>query len=174
ADTLAVAAATPAVRRTIVLCGQCETPSGWRVVPQRGGGLGERLAHGFVDTAMPGVASLLIGMDTPQITPAMLASLADRLAAADAVLAPACDGGWWALALREPAHAAALAGVPMSTPDTAALTLSALRGQGLRVGHGPMLRDVDTAQDARRVAARAPRTAFAAAVARHLPLAAAR
>jgi hypothetical protein len=168
-DTLSVAASTPSVRRTIVLDGRCGAPAGWQVVPQRGGGLGERLAHAFADTALPGVASLLVGMDTPQITPALLESLAGGLAGADAVLGPAHDGGWWALALRDPAHAAALVGVPMSTSDTGARTVDALRARGLRVGYGPALRDVDTAADARLVAAGAPRTRFAAAVARHLP-----
>jgi glycosyltransferase A (GT-A) superfamily protein (DUF2064 family) len=174
ADTLSSAASMPSVRRTLVLDGQYAAPSGWQIVPQCAGGLGERLAYAFTGTALPGIGSLLIGMDTPQVTPAVLEPLAGELAGCDAVLGPAYDGGWWALALRDPAHAAALVDVPMSTSDTAALTFTALRGRGLRVGCGPALRDVDTAADARRVAADAPGTAFAAAVARHLPLVAAR
>ncbi|GIH15002.1 TIGR04282 family arsenosugar biosynthesis glycosyltransferase [Rugosimonospora africana] len=173
-DTLATATATPAVRRTMVLSGQYAAPPGWWVAPQRGTELGERLAHAFADTALPGVASLLIGMDTPQITPELMSSVAARLSGADAVLAPAHDGGWWALALREPAHAGGLTSVPMSTPDTCAQTAALLSGRGLRVEYGPTLRDVDTAGDARQVAADAPQTAFAAAVERHLPTLAAR
>jgi glycosyltransferase A (GT-A) superfamily protein (DUF2064 family) len=38
------------------------------------------------------VPSLLIGMDTPQVTPALLAEVADGLRHADAVLGPAEDG----------------------------------------------------------------------------------
>jgi rSAM/selenodomain-associated transferase 1 len=168
-DTFAAAAAVTAIRRCIVLSGRYTAPPGWWVVPQRGGGLGERLAHAFADTALPNVASLLVGMDTPQLTPALIESVAAGLGDADAVLAPARDGGWWALAVREPRYAAVLAGVPMSTADTAARTVAALSGQGLRIGYGPTLRDVDTADDARRVAGQAPGTAFAAAVGRHLP-----
>ena len=41
-------------------------PPGFGVVPQRGTGLAERLAAAFADAAG---AALLVGMDTPQITP---------------------------------------------------------------------------------------------------------
>jgi glycosyltransferase A (GT-A) superfamily protein (DUF2064 family) len=113
---------------------------------------------------------VLIGMDTPQVTPALLGSVVDGLGDADAVLGPAHDGGWWTLALRDPAHAEALRGVPMSTVDTAVATAAALRARGLRVTFAPALRDVDTARDAWEVAGQCPDGAFAAAVRRHIPV----
>jgi rSAM/selenodomain-associated transferase 1 len=184
ADTLAAASRTPAARHTIVLSGQCGSgphepghhhpPAGWRVVAQRGDGLADRLANGFADTARPGTAALLIGMDTPQVSPALLASVAAGLDRADAVLGPAEDGGWWALALRDPAHAEALRTVPMSTSDTGARTAAALRVRGLRVAYADPLRDVDTATDAWHVAGLCPDGAFAAAVRRHVPVGVAR
>ncbi len=169
ADTLTAASATPATRHTIVHCGQYEPPPGWHRVPQRGEGLAARLANGFADTAMPATASLLIGMDTPQVIPSLLATVADGLEMHDAVLGPAEDGGWWALALRDPADAEALRDVPMSTVDTGRLTAAALRARGLRVGYGPTLRDVDTESDARHVADLCPHGRFATAVRQHLP-----
>jgi len=84
------------------------------------------------------------------------------------VLAPAEDGGWWALALREPHRAEALREVRMSTSDTAQWTVDALRRHGLRVDFGPVLRDVDTAGDALAVAAACPAGAFTRAVRSHL------
>ena len=174
ADTLAAAGATAAVRHTIVHSGQIPVPDGWHRVPQRGDGLGARLANGFADTARPGTGSLLIGMDTPQVTPALLGTVAAGLGRYDAVLGPAEDGGWWALALRDPADARVLRDVPMSTMDTGTLTVAALRSGGLRVGYGPTLRDVDTAPDAWHVARLCPDTAFAAAVSRNLPMVAVR
>ena len=84
------------------------------------------------------------------------------------MLGPAADGGWWALGLREPAHAVALWTVPMSMPDTGERTLAALRARGLGVALLPTLRDVDTAADAHAVAALCPGGRFAAAV-RELP-----
>ncbi len=65
-------------------------------------------------------------MDTPQITPALLDRVALALIGADAVLGPTEDGGWWALALRDPAAAEVLRDIPVSTPDTHALTAAAL------------------------------------------------
>lgn len=172
ADTLDAAGAVPASRHTLVLRGRYAAPAGWWVVPQRGAGLAERLAHAYADTAKRLTASLLIGMDTPQIRAALLADAADALTAAgtDAVLGPAADGGWWALGLRDPAHADALRGVQMSTPHTGADTLAALRSRGLSVAALPALCDVDTAADAWAVAAQCPPAGrFARAVALDLP-----
>ena len=156
-DTLAAAAATPASRRICVLDG---APGGWlppgfEVLPQRGAGLDERLAAAFADVAEP---ALLIGMDTPQVTPELLSHGLDRLACADAVLGRAPDGGYWAIGLRR-SSATLFGGVPMSAATTGAAQHARLREHGLRVGELPWLRDVDTIEDARAVAAGCPRGA---------------
>jgi uncharacterized protein len=166
ADTLDAVAVTPALGRTLVVEGDHPAPPGWGRASQRGGGLGERLVHAFSVSDGP---SLLVGMDTPQLTPSLLTGLAAGLDASDAVLAPACDGGWWALALRDPAHARVLSGVPMSTSDTGVLTAAALLDLGLTVHTGPELRDVDLAADAWAVAGLCPGSRFADAVVRHVP-----
>jgi glycosyltransferase A (GT-A) superfamily protein (DUF2064 family) len=134
---------------------------GWTVHRQAGESFADRLVHAH-RCAGPGPL-VQVGMDTPQASPEQLVALLAGLDGADAVLAPAVDGGWWALALREPRHAAALADVAMSTPRTGDDTRSALEAQGLCVAGGPPLVDVDTAEDARVVAAAAPGTRFAAA-----------
>jgi rSAM/selenodomain-associated transferase 1 len=168
-DTLSAADGADAVTRTILLSGQYPAPVGWHLVAQRGDGLGERLARGFADTARPGTGCVLIGMDTPQVSTGLLNQVAAGLDDADAVLGLAADGGWWTLALRDPTHAQVLRTVPMSTADTGAATLAALRSRGLRVRLATTLRDVDTIQDAWAVAAQCPDGAFAAAVRRHAP-----
>ncbi|MGH3716010.1 MAG: TIGR04282 family arsenosugar biosynthesis glycosyltransferase [Micromonosporaceae bacterium] len=168
-DTLETVAATPARRRVLVLSGERPRPDGFTVLPQRGDGLAERLANGYRDSRLPGVPSLLIGMDTPQVTPAQLTGAVRRLAGVDAVLGMAYDGGWWALGLRRPEHAAALIGVPMSTPQTGRLTLGALRRRGLTVALLPVLRDVDTAADAYAVAAQCNGGRFASTVSAIVP-----
>jgi glycosyltransferase A (GT-A) superfamily protein (DUF2064 family) len=168
ADTITAASLMPAERRTLLVDGTIVPPAGWSVVPQRGGPLGERLAAGFADAEYADTTSLLIGMDTPQVTAAVLDVIAAPLTAddsLDAVLGPAEDGGWWCLALRSARHATALRDVPMSQPDTAAMTLAALRSAGATVAIGPTLRDVDTAADAWAVAETCdPASRFARAV----------
>jgi rSAM/selenodomain-associated transferase 1 len=156
ADTLDTVSGTPAAARTLVVDGDHPAPPGWGAVAQRGTTLGARLTHAYADTRRPGRASLLIGMDTPQVTAAQLSAAGRLLEADDAVLGLAEDGGWWALGLREPSAAAVLADVPTSTSDTGARTLAALRRYGLLVSMLPVLRDVDTADDAHAVAALCP------------------
>ncbi|RSS34245.1 DUF2064 domain-containing protein [Streptomyces sp. WAC07061] len=158
ADTLAAVAATPAGRHVLVLDGAPGPwlPPGFEVVPQSGGGLDERLAAAFAGCTGP---ALLIGMDTPQVTPAHLAP-ALEFDAYDAWFGPAADGGFWALGLAAP-DPALLLGVPMSAPDTGAVQYERLRAAGLRTGLLPRLRDVDTAADAAEVAALAPTGRFA-------------
>jgi rSAM/selenodomain-associated transferase 1 len=137
--------------------------AGWMVFPQRGANLGERLACAHRDVAAAGPV-VQIGMDTPQLTEDDLSHVARELEQTDAVLAHAEDGGWWELGLSDARHGERLAGVPMSTPTTARDTRRALEDVGLRVGGGPVLRDVDTVDDAETVARLcAPRSEFARA-----------
>ncbi|MEV4642510.1 DUF2064 domain-containing protein [Actinoplanes sp. NPDC049548] len=149
ADTIDTVSATPAVVRTLVVDGDYPGPSGWRRVPQRGSSLQARLGNAFIDTAGP--PTVLIGMDTPQLTTDLLTRAAD-LADADATLGLAEDGGWWALGLRDASNAMVLRSIATSTHQTGHRTLAALRGRGLRVALLPVLRDVDTSVDARAVA----------------------
>lgn len=135
-----------------------------RVVPQRGATFAARLVAAHADAGGNGPV-IQLGMDTPQLDEALLDEAGRALGSCDAVLGPARDGGWWALGVHDPRHARVLAGVPMSTPDTGALTLRALHAAGLRVTLLPELSDVDTMEDAERVAAVAPGSRFATAVA---------
>ncbi|MBD8869824.1 DUF2064 domain-containing protein [Nocardioides sp. MJB4] len=138
--------------------------AGWTVVPQRGEDFAARLveAHESAARDLPGPV-VQIGMDTPQVTERMLLDAAEALEEHDGVLGPAEDGGWWVLGLRDPAQAAAIRDVPMSTRETGAATRTALERAGLRVAGTATLRDVDTLEDARLVAQEAPDGAFAAA-----------
>jgi hypothetical protein len=158
-DTLHAVLAAPAARRILVLDGEPGPwlPPGFDVVPQCSGTLDERLAAAFA--AVPGPA-LLIGMDTPQVTPGLLTV---DWRSADAFFGPALDGGFWALGLREP-DPALLRGVPMSVPHTGAVQRGRLAAAGLRIADLPPLQDVDTGADALDVARQAPGSRFAARV----------
>ncbi|ASW53904.1 DUF2064 domain-containing protein [Plantactinospora sp. KBS50] len=175
-DTLDAVRATPGVLPVLAWTGDLTAAvraaqlraalAGWRLVAQRGSGLADRLANAHADAAAlaPGRPVLQIGMDTPQVTPDLLAAAARRLGTVDALLGPAADGGWWALGLADPRYAEALRAVPMSTPSTGRLTRAALHARRLRIAALPELTDVDTWPAARSVAAAAPGGRFAAAV----------
>ena len=162
-DTLAAAArARTAARRVLVLDGALvPVPRGFDVVPQRGAGLAARLAAAFQDVGGP---AFLVGMDTPQVTPQLLDAGLAALDGADAVFGASLDGGYWGIGLRRP-DPAAFDGVPMSRPETGMAQRVRLAELGLRTAVLPPLRDVDTIDDARAVAAEAPGSRFAATLA---------
>ncbi|MER5262220.1 DUF2064 domain-containing protein [Actinosynnema sp. NPDC002837] len=175
-DTLDAVLGTPGVRPVVAVTGSlgdarrsAEIRAVLRrctVLPQRGGSFADRLANAHADAYRAhGLPVFQIGMDTPQLTPVLLAESVDRLAARGAVLGPAADGGWWALGLDDPTVAANLRSVPMSRSDTGALTLRALGGAGRDIDLLPVLSDVDDMATARDVAAAVPTTRFAAALA---------
>ncbi len=155
-DTLTAVLATPAGRRILMLDGEPGPwlPPGIEVRTQRGSGLDERIADALVVADGP---ALVVGMDTPQLTPCHLNVDWARL---DAWFGPALDGGFWALGLREPDPAVVL-GVEMSQSWTGAVQLGRLFDARLRVGRLPTLRDVDTASDATEVATLIPGSRFA-------------
>ena len=176
-DTLGAVRATPGCTPMLAYAGDLTAAvrggdiaaalAGWHLVEQRGDGLADRLAHAHraAAQAFPGRPVLQIGMDTPQLTAGVLAEAAGALGDAECVLGPATDGGWWALGLRDPRQAAALRGVPMSTAATGALTATALQAAGLVVAPLRTMSDVDDWPAARAMAATAPGSRFAAALA---------
>jgi uncharacterized protein len=162
-DTLAAVAATPARRRIVALEGETDgwLPAGFELHPQRGDGLGERLGEALLAAEGP---ALVVGMDTPQLTPALLRGAARRLTepGVDAVLGPAVDGGYWTIGLRRP-DASAFSGVPMSSSRTCTAQRRRLEALRLHTVDLPPLRDVDTFADAAAVARAYPAREFAAA-----------
>ena len=164
ADTLAVASQLPATRHILAFDGVTAPveASAWEILPQSTGGLDERLAAIFDTLAEP---TLLLGMDTPQVSAELLAPVfTDWGDETDAWFGPADDGGFWALALKNPSGTL-LQGVPMSRSDTGAHQLRRLDEAGLSVRVLPTLTDIDTITDAHIVASVAPRTRFARAFA---------
>ncbi|MEH0111188.1 DUF2064 domain-containing protein [Tersicoccus sp. MR15.9] len=141
--------------------GAPDDAAAFTVLPQPGGGLDERLAHLCATVTGP---LMIIGMDTPQLAPTDLTPLRRDWARpdpeADAWFGPAADGGFWALALAEPAPEL-IRGVPMSVERTGAEQRSRLVAAGLRVGDLGTLRDVDVVDDAVDVAGLCPGTPFA-------------
>lgn len=164
-DTLEAVAAARAERRVLVLDGVPGPwlPRGFHVIPQRGGGLADRLAGAFADVGLP---AFLVGMDTPQITSELIDESVALLEEPDidAVLGEADDGGYWSIGLKAFSDAV-FRGVPMSSPRTYTVQHQRLDELDMRTGVLPMLSDVDTIDDAQAVAAADPSTCFARALA---------
>ena len=166
ADTCAAVARCSADRFVVALDGAPGPwlPPGFEVVPQRGAGLDERLAAAWDDAGGPGVQ---VGMDTPQLQAADLDAALSLLDGSDAALGLADDGGWWAIALRQPDPACFL-GVPMSTDRTGRCQHDRLLALGLSVAALPTLRDIDDAADLAAIARAHPHLRVGAAAARFL------
>jgi uncharacterized protein len=157
-DTLDAVADTPVAARVVALTGELDAAAGaaeirhrlasFTVIGQRGNDFGDRLANAHADAAAVGGQPVLqIGMDTPQVTAELLYDGGRRLVETPAVLGLARDGGWWALGVHTPALADCLRDVPMSQPDTGALTLNALRGNDIDIALLGELADFDVADD---------------------------
>ena len=158
-DTLDAVAAAPVQARVVAMTGDLDAAcasqeirsrlEAFTVVPQRGDGFADRLANAHVDAAdAAGNRKVLqIGMDTPQVSAEMFTECAQELLSTDAVLGLADDGGWWVLGVSDAAMAECLRTVPMSRPDTGALTLAALWAKGIDVTRVAELADVDTLDD---------------------------
>ena len=161
-------AAPPGVRCVIAVtpgsaCGEVRDLTTIETIPQVEGDLGERMrgamAHLF-DRGARAVA--LIGSDLPHITPAAAGAAFDALAGdPDAlVLGPAADGGYYMVAsTRVPG---VFTGIDWGTAQVLEQTRRAALARGFRVRLLAEMRDVDTADDLRRVcdvAMPPPRTA---------------
>jgi hypothetical protein len=157
-DTLDAVADAAVAARVVALTGELDAAAGaaeirrrlasFTVIDQRGNDFGDRLANAHADAAAVGGQPVLqIGMDTPQVTAELLYDCGRRLVESPAVLGLARDGGWWVLGVHTPALAECLRDVPMSQPDTGALTLKALRGNGIDVALLGELADFDVADD---------------------------
>ena len=170
ADTLDAAVASGADSVVVALDGEPGPwlPAGVHVVPQVDAGFDRRLTQAWADAdRLVGGGGVQIGMDTPQVTPALLDSAMDALRApdVDAVLGLAEDGGWWAIGL----HAAddrVFGGIPMSTDHTGTAQRARLDSLDLVVSDLPVLLDVDHFTEAVAVAADIPGSRFAEAVRR--------
>lgn len=117
-------------------------------IAQGRGDLGRRM--GRVLRALPPGPACIVGADVPGLERRHAARAFRALGAADAVLGPAPDGGYWLVGLRRTAAPPArlFEGVRWSTRHALADTEASMHG--LRVARGPVLRDVDTAADLER------------------------
>jgi len=90
----------------------------------------------------------VVGTDAPGVARETVVAALDALDAADVVIGPTEDGGYYLLALREP-RPEHFAGIAWSTPLVADETRARAAAAGLVVHEIERLRDVDTIEDLR-------------------------
>ena len=118
-----------------------------RIVLQGGGGLGVRMQRQFQRAATERARRVvLIGSDLPQLERADLASAFAALDHQEAVLGPACDGGYWLIGLRRP-EPALMEGIAWGSEQVLEQTLAALARRGLEPALLPWRRDLDRGED---------------------------
>ncbi len=124
--------------------------SGWCLVAQGTGDLGQRMAHAFADAWQRAVRVVLIGSDCPVLEADHLRRARTALAHADAVLGPAEDGGYLLLGLRA-SQPVPFKGVAWGTDRVLAQTRAQLAAAGQRWIELPRLWDLDRPADLDRL-----------------------
>jgi len=122
-------------------------PRGFRLLPQLGAGLAERMANAFVQASSEGVARVILrGSDSPGLEQGHLEDALARLDCGDdVVLTPDQSGGYALIALKEPR--VELFEVVMSTRSVLEETLARARSLGLVASLTRPSFDLDQAAD---------------------------
>jgi rSAM/selenodomain-associated transferase 1 len=119
---------------------------GVSLTAQGEGDLGARMQRAFVRGLTQAHQVILIGTDAPALDAASLVAASAALAGADAVLAPAADGGYALIGLRQAAPRL-FEQMPWSTARVLALTRERLADAGLRCTELATVHDIDEAAD---------------------------
>lgn len=119
-------------------------PTGFPLLAQSGGDLGDRMTQAVADLLDAGHAGVvLIGSDSPTLPHSILAAAIDAVRGGDRMtIGPALDGGYTLMGLSKP-HPELFRGVPWSTREVYETTLQRAREIALPVTNLPAWYDVD-------------------------------
>lgn len=119
----------------------------WHYAPQAAGDLGQRMAAAIANSwGMGAQRTVIIGIDCPDLTPAILTAAFEQLRTHAVVLGPAQDGGYYLVGLAEPLPAL-FTGIDWSTDQVLAQSLQAIAAEGKTCALLPTLGDVDYPED---------------------------
>ena len=120
---------------------------GFGLLAQGSGDLGDRLAACLADLLATGADRVtIVGADTPHVPVTSYQRAFALLDAADVVLGPALDGGYYLVAAKA-ARPELFVGIPMGTEVVLTETLARAIAAGLVVALLPPLRDLDMVED---------------------------
>jgi len=117
--------------------------------PQRGGELGQRMAHAFREAFDEGVSRvLLIGSDSPDVPVALLEQAFVALRTHEAVIGPSSDGGYYLIGFTARGFLPAVfENIEWSTDGVFRQTVDTLKRRRRRASILPQWHDVDTWSD---------------------------
>lgn len=122
--------------------------------PQRGGGLGDRMAAAFSDAFGRGAAQcVLIGSDSPELPEAVFVAAFEALSSADCVFAPSLDGGYCLVGMSAP-HPGVFDIAGYGGPTVLGRTLARARALGLSCATLAPFADIDDSSDLSALATR--------------------
>jgi len=130
-DTVALVESVPGCQKWFLVASGQETArrladtlalgAGWKVRPQRGHTLGARLEHAAETAFRTGAGKVvLVGTDTPWMGRQRILLALALLDAADVVLGPTADGGYYLVAARR-LLPQMFRGIPWGTPQVSAV-----------------------------------------------------
>lgn len=126
-------------------------PNGFRLVPQSGADLGERLDNALTHHLGLGYRrTVIMNSDGPTLPLAYLEEAFLGLGTADITLGPGHDGGYYLIGMKRP-HPDLFRGIAWSTENVIPQTLAICRRLGLAVHRLPEWYDVDVAEDLARL-----------------------
>lgn len=125
--------------------------TGWRIIPQGKGDLGDRLLS--VHHSLGGGPVFFFGVDSPDVPMHALRRLPTLLARADLVLGPVDDGGYWTIGLRRP-EPRLFVGVDWGTAAVYHQTMQRAARCGLHAVDAHKWTDVDEPDDLHNLQAR--------------------
>jgi rSAM/selenodomain-associated transferase 1 len=125
----------------------------YRYIPQNGRDLGERMKNSFVEAfKMGSKRAVLVGSDIPDLPLEFMEEAFSSLKKKDAVIGPAYDGGYYLLGFKDKTFSPRVfEGMPWGTETVFDKTVQALKGLGQKVHTLPYQRDIDTAEDLKRL-----------------------
>ncbi len=114
---------------------------------QQGEGLGERMLDAFNQMEEMGYQKkIIIGSDSPEITPEIINDAFQKLDEYDLVIGPALDGGYYLLGMQQ-IQEEIFQEINWSTEQVFDQTIYTLQNEGVVWYEMPMLSDVDTEDD---------------------------
>lgn len=117
------------------------------LIPQTAGSLGDRLISAFEHSfSQQPSKAIVIGTDSPEISPSLLGQAFQALNKHDVVIGPALDGGYYLIGMTR-MHRNLFENILWSTDTVYNDTVSKVTASNLSVFNLPTLRDIDDLDD---------------------------